>query len=138
MNLIPDKLYKQIVDNMPLVCVDVVLMKEENYVLVKRADNPLKGEWWVVGGRIHKGETILEGAHRKVLEETGLEAYNFHIVGIYEDFYPDSSVGVPTHSVSVVVTAEVSDFAYKLDKTSSEIGLFTELPHRFSINLVNI
>lgn len=123
---------------MPLVCVDVILMKEENYVLVKRANPPLQGDWWVVGGRLHKDEGILHCAYRKVLEETGLEAYNFKIVGIYEDFYPDSAMGVPTHSVSVVVTAEVSDFNPKLDKTSSEIGLFPELPHRFSINLVNL
>lgn len=135
---IPRELYEKIVEHMPLLCVDVILMKDDKYVLVKRANEPLKGEWWPIGGRLQKNESILLGAYRKVWEEADLEAYNIKIVGIYEDFYLDGAHGVPTHSVSVVVTAEVNSFKPKLDDTSSDIGLFDTLPDRFTSNLIHI
>ena len=125
------ELYEQIVEHMPLLCVDVILTHKDKYVLVKRANEPLIGEWWVVGGRVLKNESVLFGAYRKVKEETDLEAGDFKIIGIYEDFYLDSAHGVPTHSVSVVVSASVKDFKPKLDDTSTDIGLFDELPDRF-------
>ena len=130
-NIIPAKLYKKIVSLVPIVCVDIILKYNEKYVLVKRAVEPLKGLWWVPGGRAFKGEKTVITAKRKVWNETGLRAKNFKPVGVYEDSYPKSAFGVPTHSVSVVYEAHVKNFKPRLDKTSSDINLFDELPKRF-------
>lgn len=130
-NLIPAKLYKKIVELVPILCVDVILKYKKKYILIKRANEPLKSLWWIPGGRAFKGEKTLATARRKVWIETGLIARNFKIIGIYEDFYPRSFFGIPTSSVSVVYEAEVEKFSPILDKTSSDIKLFDKLPYRF-------
>src|SRR3990167_3527131 len=98
--MIPLKTYKKIVELVPILCVDVVLKHKGKYALVKRLNEPLKGLWWIPGGRAFKGEKTINTAKRKVKEETGLITKNFKIVGIYEDSYPKSAFGVPTASVS--------------------------------------
>lgn len=129
--MIPDKLYRQIVESVPITCVDVVLRHKNKYILVNRNDEPLKGEWWVVGGRMLKGESLIKTVHRKVKEEVGLEIKNASFFGVYEDSYKKSAWGVPTHSVSIVYWAIVNKFEPKLDKHSSDIKLFDKLPKRF-------
>ena len=130
--LIPAKLYRKIVELVPIVCVDVILIHEGKYILVKRKNEPLEGQWWVVGGRSLKGEHSHKTVIRKIREETGLKANNFQLRGVYEDHYKKSAWGVPTSSISLVYQAEVKDFNPKLDKTSSAIRLSELLPSRFS------
>ena len=129
--MIPNKLYKKIVESVPIVCVDVILEYRNSFILVKRANEPLKGHWWVVGGRALKGERTVQTAIRKVKEETGLKAYVVQRIGVYEDSYPKSAWGVPTSSVSIVYKAVVHDYSPKLDKTNSDIKLSKTLPKRF-------
>ena len=138
MKNIPSKLYKKIVELVPIVCVDVILKYKNRYILVKRNKEPLKGEWWLVGGRAMKGELTKEAARRKVIEEIGCYPLKLKIAGIYEDFYPKSAWGVPTSSVSVVYEAMIHTFNYKLDKTSSAIKLSTKLPSRFLKRFIKI
>ena len=136
-NLIPAAQYKKIVELVPILCVDVVLMYEGMYVLVKRATEPLKGEWWVIGGRAFKGEPTIETAKRKIKEEAGLEAEYLDMIGVYEDHYPKSAWGIPTSSVSVVYLAKLNEFNPRHDKTVVAIKLFDELPERFLKHFVS-
>lgn len=132
--MIPSKLYKKIVESVPILCVDVVLTYKDKFVLVKRKTEPLKDKWWVVGGRAFKGEKTLDTAKRKVTGEVNGIAKNFKRVGIYEDSYMKSAWGVPTSSVSVVYTAELVNLNLVPDKTISAIKLFDKLPTRFLKN----
>lgn len=126
---IPEKEYKKIVESVPIVCVDVVLRYRKQYILVKRADEPLKGHWWIVGGRMHKGETTKEAAIRKVKEELGLTLDpQLQFLGVYEDQYKKSAWGVPTSSVSVVYLGYVDSFDYKHDKSITDVKLSPDLP----------
>lgn len=129
--MIPSKLYKRIVESVPIVCVDVILRYKDKYLLVFRNNEPLKDKWWLVGGRALKGERTIDTAKRKVREETGLTATKFKMRGVYEDSYPRSAWGVPTSSVSIVYEAQVKVFKPKLDKTSSSISAMKKLPDRF-------
>ena len=134
--MIPSKLYKKIVELVPIVCVDVILEYRGMYVLVKRATEPLKGSWWIVGGRVCKGESTLKTAKRKVKEETGLFAHSFEVAGIYEDHYPKSTWGTPTSSVSIIYKASVKNLNYKIDNTILKIGLFDKLPIRLTKKMI--
>ena len=129
--MIPAKLYKKIVELVPIVCVDIVLIYKGQYILVKRATEPLKGQWWVVGGRTYKGESTLQTAKRKIKEELDLKVTDYMKYGIYEDHYKKSAWGIPTSSVSVVYYAKVKKFNPKPDKTIKGVKLSSKLPNRF-------
>jgi len=55
--MIQENLYKKILEYLPILCVDVII-KDLNgsILLIKRNNEPLKGEWWVIGGRVLHGE----------------------------------------------------------------------------------
>ena len=53
--------------------VIIVYNKEENKILMcKRAKEPYKGKYNLVGGKLEENEDSLEGAYRELEEETGI------------------------------------------------------------------
>ena len=56
----------------PLVGVGAVIVHEGRVLLIRRGKDPLKGRWTLPGGALELGETLIEGAAREALEETGL------------------------------------------------------------------
>lgn len=139
--MIPKKEYSKIIEVLPILCVDVIIQNPaREFLLIKRANEPLKGQWWVIGGRVLKGETLKEAAKRKVKEEVGLEIEIFKLVGYYEDAFETNPFGLetPLHSVSVVFRS-VSDNKQKikLDGQSSDWKYSIELPERFRLLMVN-
>jgi ADP-ribose pyrophosphatase YjhB (NUDIX family) len=49
-----------------------VVIDGTKVLLVRRGQEPLKGEWSLPGGALELGETLQQGVVREVLEETGL------------------------------------------------------------------
>jgi ADP-ribose pyrophosphatase YjhB (NUDIX family) len=49
-----------------------VVIDGTKVLLVRRGQEPLKGEWSLPGGALELGETLQQGLVREVLEETGL------------------------------------------------------------------
>jgi 8-oxo-dGTP diphosphatase len=57
----------------PIVGVGAVVLNRDGHVLlVKRAHEPLKGEWSLPGGGVEIGETLEAAVARELFEETGL------------------------------------------------------------------
>ena len=56
----------------PIVGVGAVIVNDDCVVLVRRAHEPLKGEWSLPGGSVEVGETLAEAVAREAREETGL------------------------------------------------------------------
>lgn len=108
-----------VVENMPILCVDMIVTMGKTVLLVKRDNEPLKGEWWVPGGRVLKGETLTDAVHRKMKEEVGLEVDIHEFVGLYEGFFDKSAHGVPTHTVSAVFVVRPISTDVELDNQSS-------------------
>lgn len=131
--------YKNIIEVLPILCVDIIITNEsDEYLLVKRANDPLKDKWWVVGGRVLKGETLKQAAIRKVEEEVGLKITKVNLVGYYEDTYGKNIFGskTPLHSVSVVFSKVINkDCRIKLDYQSSDWKYSKYLPKRFRVNV---
>lgn len=138
--MIPEDQYARIIEALPILCVDILIKNPKGeYLLIKRARKPLMGEWWVIGGRVLKGETLENAAIRKIKEETGLTVGKVQLVGYYEDVSEANRFdsAVPLHSVSVVFLA-VSDSREQvvLDYQSSDWKCCADLPERFRAKLV--
>ena len=97
---IPQDLYDQILTNMPIACVDIAIVAKGAVSLVKRSDAPARGEWWVPGGRVLKGEMMAETAARKAQEEVGIACHIGPIVHTAETIFPDGPSNIPVHSIN--------------------------------------
>lgn len=125
--LIPLKEYKRIVASMPIACVDLIISRGWNDdLLVKRKNAPLKGKWWVPGGRILLNETPAQAAVRKAKEEVGLDVPEMWFIGYFSGIFQEGQC------VSLVFRVEVPDFKVKLDSQSSAYK-WGKLPKDFKI-----
>lgn len=135
--MIPAKLYKQILEVIPILCVDVVIRNARGeYLLVKRANAPLKGRWWVIGGRVRKNETLEHAVIRKLRQETSLTVRKMRPIGYYEDTFQDNSIKLATlfHAVSVVFAVAIgNDVKIRLDQQSSAWKFAKKLPADFRV-----
>jgi colanic acid biosynthesis protein WcaH len=135
--IIPIEYYKKIVEVLPILCVDVIIKNGEGeYLLIKRANEPLKGQWWVIGGRVLKGESLEQAAKRKVKEEVGLEIDNVQSMGYYEDSLETNPFcsAIPLHSISIVFSTIIENKKMvTLDHQSSDWKYSKELPTDYFI-----
>jgi ADP-ribose pyrophosphatase YjhB (NUDIX family) len=71
----------------------VVLDDERRVLLVRRGQEPLKGEWSLPGGALELGERLVDGIRREVLEETGLLVEPVEIVAVFDHISREDSGG---------------------------------------------
>jgi 8-oxo-dGTP diphosphatase len=78
----------------PIVGVGAVIVNDGCVVLVKRAHEPLKGEWSLPGGTVEVGETLVEAVVREAREETGLDVRVGSLVEVLDRVHraPDGQV----------------------------------------------
>ena len=116
--LIPPSLYKQIIRHLPILCVDVFIINEEDetYFLVYRTNHPARDMWWPLGGRVKLFESFFQAAQRKALKEAGLIIEPFAILKTQNLMFEDSEWGGPTHTPAIGVAALYVSSAPKLDK----------------------
>ena len=85
----------------PVIGVGAVVVDGERVVLVKRAHEPLKGEWSLPGGAVEVGETLAEAVEREVREETGLEVTVGPVVEVVDRVHRTSDGRVEYHFVII-------------------------------------
>lgn len=65
------------------VVADMIVLRDDEVLLVKRAAHLLSGgKWAIVGGYVERDETIAETAEREILEETGWEVKDLTLLVI--------------------------------------------------------
>lgn len=104
---IPEQEYALIQRLVPEACVEVFVEHDGAVLLVRRTNEPAKGEWFWPGSRLYKGEPLEAAAQRVAREELGLEVDLTGRLGVYSHFWDRSAVeGVDTrHTVNVVFRA---------------------------------
>ncbi len=75
----------------PIVGVGAVVIDGTKVLLVRRGQEPLKGEWSLPGGALELGETLQQGVVREVLEETGLMVAPGGIIEILDRIIQDEA-----------------------------------------------
>jgi 8-oxo-dGTP diphosphatase len=75
----------------PIVGVGAVVIDGTKVLLVRRGQEPLKGEWSLPGGALELGETLQQGVVREVLEETGLMVVPGGVIEILDRIIQDEA-----------------------------------------------
>ena len=100
MNWIPFETYREILVHVPIACVDIAIVSDGRILLVERMDAPAKGQMWLPGGRVKKGELMRDAAARKAREEAGIECHVGPIIHTDETIFENGPDGVPVHSIN--------------------------------------
>ena len=109
----------------PFVGVGVVVWKDDEFLLIRRSKEPMKGAWSIPGGRQNLGETVKEAAIREIREETGLEIDIIGLVDVIDSIQKDDEGVVAWHATLVDYAARhVSGEAVAGDDALS-VGWFT-------------
>jgi len=128
---IPIEEYKNIVDKIPIVCVDgIIINKKKEFLLIKRKNPPLKNKWWIPGGRIYKGETLEKGFIRKMKEELGINVKIILSLGYYEEHFTDNPFDLNSgvHTISIVFLALYRKGKIRVDNQSYSWKWSKKLP----------
>jgi colanic acid biosynthesis protein WcaH len=125
--------YRRILSVVPIVCVDCIVVNERNqFLLVRRTNEPLKGEYWLPGGRLHKGERLADAVHRKMREELGVDVDIVNGAGYFEEYFAETAENADggVHAISIVYVVRPKSYDFVLDSQGSEWAWFDELPVR--------
>jgi colanic acid biosynthesis protein WcaH len=103
--------FKVVIENTPVVSIDLCLICNDQILLGKRCNEPLKGRWFTPGGRIHKNGTWQDALLRIAEVELGLSGIwveDFALMGVWDHFYSNSAVdqNKSTHYVNLPHYAE--------------------------------
>jgi 8-oxo-dGTP diphosphatase len=85
----------------PIIGVGAVIVHRARVLLVRRATEPLKGEWSVPGGMLELGEKLRDGVGREVLEETGLHVEPGDVLDVFDSIFRDERGRAQYHYVLI-------------------------------------
>jgi len=121
-DFIPSILYNQIMQLMPIVSVEAVIVIEKSLLFLRRKNQPVLGEWWFPGGRIRKGESLDEALYREVEEETDLEISSYKLINVYSRVFPER------HDITIAYLCKCKEGRVTLNNEHSGYSLFKGLP----------
>lgn len=85
----------------PIVGVGAIIVRDGRVLVVRRATEPLKGEWSIPGGMLELGETLKAGIVREVLEETGLTIEPVEVLDVFDSIFADPDGRTRYHYVLI-------------------------------------
>lgn len=90
-----DDIFKVLVKNSVLAAVELCVVFEGQLLVGKRKNRPLRGEWFVPGGCLRKGENWRAGISRVAKQELNYEVNlnDLTLMGLWDHFYDDSAFG---------------------------------------------
>ncbi len=120
----------------PIVGVGAVVVQNGLALVVRRATEPLKGEWSIPGGMLELGEKLRDGIAREVLEETGLIVQVGEVLDVFDSIFPDAEGKTQYHYVlidfvcypkagTLQASSDVSDAKWVSAEEASQLGMKT-------------
>jgi ADP-ribose pyrophosphatase YjhB (NUDIX family) len=71
----------------PVVGIGGVIIDAGCALLIRRGNEPLRGEWSLPGGILELGETLEQGVARELLEETGMGVRVLELIEVFDRIY---------------------------------------------------
>jgi len=105
----------------PIVGVGAVIVDGDRVLLVKRAHEPLKGEWSLPGGAVEVGESLEAALVREVREETCLDVTVGPVVEVLDRIGRDANDRVEYHFVIVDYLCRVAGGTAKCGSDADEV-----------------
>ena len=114
---------------MPLFCIDFLFTFQENYLLLKGTEEPLKGIFWPPGGRLDFRENIDELAMRVQKREIGCFYPNYKPIGFSNYLFQDNKDSRALHTPTILFQIKLKEkFTPILDYRHSEYKWTRDLP----------
>jgi colanic acid biosynthesis protein WcaH len=109
--MLNDMTFKTIVDSAPLISIDILLKKDNKFLLGRRVNKPAQDYFFSTGGRVNKNETIDSAMGHIAKNELNIELKTTpKFIGVFEHFYDDSIYkDVSTHYVDIAYEYEVKE-----------------------------
>ncbi len=109
--MLDDTTFKTIIDSAPLISIDILLKKDNKFLLGRRVNKPAQGYFFSIGGRVCKNETIDSAVSRIAKNELNIELKSTpRFIGVFEHFYDDSVYqDVSTHYVNLAYEVETQE-----------------------------
>lgn len=67
----------------PMITVDAIIERDDKILLIKRENEPFKGQWALPGGFVEYGESAEDAIIREVKEEANLDMSIKTLLGVY-------------------------------------------------------
>lgn len=87
----------------PIAAAIALVVKDDQILLVRRANTPDAGRWGFPGGKIEFGETVLAAAERELAEETGIQGEALRVLTAVEAFDRDEADDLRQHFILIGV-----------------------------------
>ncbi len=83
----------------PIIGVGGIIFNQRSVLLVKRDQEPGRGEWSLPGGVVELGETLEKALKREIREEVSIEIETMGLVGLRDHIIYDSAKNIRYHYV---------------------------------------
>lgn len=123
--------------SVPLFGVGAVIVHDSKIALVRRANEPSRGQWSIPGGLVNLGEALLDAVKREALEETQLVVQPVFLVELLDRVFYDQSGLVQYHYVLADYWCEVADGSISAGSDASE-AVWVSLGDLSKFNLADI
>lgn len=102
----------------PVVGIGGVVIVDGRALLIRRNNEPLRGQWSIPGGYLELGESLKDGVARELLEETGLTVRVLDLIEVFDRVYRDPDNLVPGNHPGPKYHFVIAD--YLCEKVSGE------------------
>jgi len=117
-----------------MLSVDVIINTPKGIALIKRRNEPFKGEWCLPGGHVDPNETVERAAVREMAEELSarIGERDLRLVGIYSNPNRDPRY----RNVAICFSTEYQFTTLRAGDDAAEFNFFPEnaLPERIGFD----